>query len=283
MIVYKDWGQHLRFGNWLFNYCALLTIAKRSGHQMEFPPYFAWQYMTHPPTIDIELVPHETFPFRSNLYSREEMDYLYQFFTDRQGYTININLGPNNQSELWFQDELEYIKEMITFTPEAINRVRDKYSQFFTKPTIGIGIRRGDFVGHGCFYQIPEDWYMKALEANFPDWKDYNVVVFSDDIDWCREYYKDTPFLFADPNGTHTHADNFTHYHKDPMEQFILGTLMDNFIGGSSTFTWWQMWYVKNFNEGTVVHSTRNLAGECHEKFYNPDFYPTDWVAYDCG
>lgn len=38
------------------------------------------------------------------------------------------------------------------------------------------------------------------------------------------------------------------------MEQFILSTLMDNYILGSSTFSWWAGWYVKNFNSGKVIH-----------------------------
>ena len=61
------------------------------------------------------------------------------------------------------------------------------------------------------------------------------------------------------------------------MDQFILGTLCDNFIGGSSTFTWWQMWYVKNFNNGRVIHSGKNQDGECYETYHCPNYYPENW------
>jgi hypothetical protein len=65
---------------------------------------------------------------------------------------------------------------------------------FFNKPTIGIGVRRGDFVNHSCFYQIPETWYEDTLKKEFPNFKDYNVIIFSDDIEWCKIYFKDKGF-----------------------------------------------------------------------------------------
>jgi len=280
MILYKDWGKHLRLGNWLFNYFALLGIAHKTGHELAFPNYFAWQYFKYPPKIDDGIQEDELFHFRTNHYSREEMDWLYKFFEENKHKTLNINLGSNNQSELWFQDSLDYIKEHAKFTPPVIADVCKKYSHILgnSKKTIGIGIRRGDFVNHGCFYQIPLDWYLKALEIEFPDWKEYNILFFSDNIDEIKTIFKGDNFFFAEPNGTHTHAENFKYYHQNPMEQFILGTLCDHFIGGSSTFTWWQMWYVKNFNNGKVVHCGENLAGECRIKFDNPNYYPESWT-----
>lgn len=283
MIVYKDWGKHIRFGNWWFNYAALLCISKRTTNPIALPEYHAWPYMKHPPIIDDGLVPRETFPFRTNTFSREEMDWLYGHFVINNDNVININIGPNNQSEKWFLDELDYVKEMIQFNPDCVNNIREKYAHILGngKPTIGIGVRRGDFVGHGVFYQIPLEWYLEALEQKFPDWKNCNILFFSDNIDELKTRFIGKNFYFAEPNGTHTHAENFRFYHQNPMEQFILGTLCDHFIGGNSTFSWWQMWYVKNFNGGKVVHCGRNLSDAGEKEFgKNLDYYPTDWVIH---
>jgi hypothetical protein len=282
MIVYKDWGKHLRLGNWWFNYAALLTISKRTGQQIHLPQYHAWSYMKDSPIIDMsDQYINETFHFPANAFSREELDKTYTYFAERNDKVININLGPNNQSEKWFLDEIDHVKRMLTFSPEAINQIKQKYNHILGngKSTIGIGIRRGDFVGHGVFYQIPLEWYMKALEVEFPDWRNCNILFFSDHIEEIRTRFINKNFHFAEPNGTHTHADNFKYYHNNPMEQFILGTLCDHFIGGNSTFTWWQMWYVKNFNNGKVVHCGKNLSDEAeiaHGK--NPDYYPESWI-----
>jgi hypothetical protein len=281
MVKYNDWGQHLRLGNWLFLYAGLQSILKNTDNELWLPDYFLWNYLEYPPHITHGNTYHdEIFHFRQTNYTLEEKEYLINYFSKNKDKQVNINLGSHLQSELWFKNDLETVIHQLKIKQEEIDKVKEKYAPFFERETIGIGIRRGDFVNHGCFYQIPEKWYEEALYANFPNYNNYNVIVFSDDIEWCKQYYQGKEFLFAEPNNTHTHADNFKHYRKDPMEQFILGILCNNFIGGSSTFTWWQMWYVKNFNDGKVVHSGKNLIGNCAQNHFNPDYYPDNWTLY---
>lgn len=284
MILYKDWGQHIRLGNWWFNYAALLSLAKRTGHELLLPDYHAWPYMLNPPLKDRNIIPaDETFHYRTNDYSRAELDWLREYFASKKDKVININLGPNNQSEKWFNEDLDYVKEMLRFSESALVEVSKKYAHILNngKQTIGIGIRRGDFVGHGVFYQIPLEWYTKTLETEFPDWKNYNILFFSDNIPEIKTRFISKNFHFAEPNNTHTHANNFKYYHNNPMEQFILGTLCDHFIGGNSTFSWWQMWYVKNFNNGKVVHCGKNLSNAGELKYgKNPDYYPDSWTLH---
>lgn len=281
MIIYNDWGKHLRLGNWLFLYSGLRYFAKYSNNDIRLPNYFLWDYLKHPPNITTDINYDIEFVFRQTNYTLEEKNYIINSFCEKRDKTLNIQIGSNLQSENWFIDDIEFIKSCLEIRKDKIDEVKNKYSHFFNKPTIGIGIRRGDFVNHHCFYQIPETWYDQTLVKKFPNYKDYNVIILSDDIDWCKQYYKDKNFLFAEPNNTHTHADNFKHYHNNPMEQFILGILCDNFIGGSSTFSWWQMWYVKNFNNGEVIHSGKNLVGNCDKQFFNPDYYPKNWSIND--
>jgi hypothetical protein len=281
IVKYVDWGKHLRLGNWLFVYAGLQSIFKHSENQLCFPDsYFLWKYLQEPPIQITADNFDEVFHFRTMEHSPAEKQYLIDFFRDTRETIVNINLGSHLQSEKWFIEDKDLIIKKLTIKPEEVERVKQKYAHLFTKPTIGIGIRRGDFVKHGDFYQIPEDWYESALYTHFHNWGDYNVVIFSDEIEWCKNYYRDKGFYFADPNGTHTHADNFVHYHKDPMEQFILGTLMNNFIGGSSTFSWWQMWWVKNVNNGIVIHSGKNISDNS-KHYKHPDYYPENWILHN--
>lgn len=278
-IRYIDWGKHLRLGNWMFLYAGILSISKDSNSLLEFPPHFMWGYFTDPPNVTTDRGYDELFHFTPGEYKKEEKERVRKYFIENKHKKININLGSHLQSQKWFEEDIEYIKAKLIIKEEEILKIRNKYSHFFNKPTIGIGIRRGDFVNHGVFYQIPEIWYKKALQEEFPDWQNMNVIVFSDDIEWCKKYYKNENFLFAEANNTHTHKDGFIHYHKDPMEQFILASQMDNFIGGSSTFSWWNMWYVKNFNSGKVVHSGKNLSKIGEQQFgKNPYYYPESWI-----
>jgi len=279
MIKYNEWGQHLRLGNWLFLYSGLSSISKQSNNGLIFPNHFMWSYFEKPPFITDNKEYDELFHFKSESYSEKLKKEYVEYFRENQTKIINVNLGSHLQSEKWFIEDIDYIKSLLAIKQSNIDIVRNKYLHFFNKPTIGIGIRRGDFVNHGVFYQIPENWYEKALKEEFINWQEYNIIIFSDDIEWCKKYYKGTNFMFAEPNNTHLHTDGFKHYHKDPMEQFILSSLMDNYILGSSTFSWWAGWYVKNFNNGKVVHCGKNLSVRGEKEFgVNKNYYPENWT-----
>ena len=283
MILYKDWGQHLRLGNFLSLYAGINSMAKKSGNKLFVPKnYFLWDYLEIEPNYDENFPVDEIFHFRQTNYTKEEQDYIINLWKENKDKNININLGANLQSIEWWKDDVEYIKSIIKIKDSEINKVYEKYNDLFktSKPTIGLGVRRGDFIGHGCFYQIKPEWYIKALEAEFPNWKDCVVVVFSDNIEECKQLFKAYPFKYAQANKTYSHAENFKFYHQNPMDQFILGTLMNNFITSQSTFSVWQSLYIDLFNKGKIVHSNRNLAGECLQKFYNPDFYPKNWTCF---
>lgn len=272
-------GATPRLGNWLFLYAGIQALLKDTGNSLYVPSnYFLWKYLKEPPSYLDSDSYQELFHFRKHEYSDEEKDWLKQYFIENKDKVININIGSNLQDERWFIHEKNYVIQKLSIKDEFIEKVKEKYQYIFTKPTIGIGIRRGDFVGHGDFFQIPDTWYEDSLYKYFPNWQEYNIVVFSDDIEWCKKRYGNK-FFYADSNNTHTHADRFTHYHKDPMDQFILGTLMDHYIGGNSTFSWWHMWWVKNINNGKVVHCGENLS-HTSKHYNNPNYYPNDWNLY---
>lgn len=282
MIKYIEWGKHIRWGNFAFLYAGLCNIVDKSNNSLELPDYFVWKYLKNPPIINNDADYEELFHLKSKGNIDDNLNYYIEYFSKNRDKIININLGSHLQSEEWFIDNIGLIKEKLTIKEEEIQKTKNKYNNIFIKPTIGIGIRLGDFINHGVFYQIPFTWYTDALKHEFPNYKDYNIVVFSDDIQHAKKIFKDWDFLYAEPNNTHTHSDNFKHYHKDPMEHFILASQMDNFIGGSSTFSWWNMWYIKNFNNGKVIHSGKNLSEKGQEEFgSNENYYPKTWLKHD--
>jgi hypothetical protein len=280
MIRYNDWGQHIRLVNWLFLYVGINFFKEKSGNSIELPDYFLWKYLKNPPVITTLTDNEEVFHFRETLFSQSEQDYIIDYFTQNKDRVINVNLGSHLQSELWWNSDKDFVKNLLEFKEEELARIKNKYSYILNKKTIGIGVRRGDFVNHGCFYQIPVDWYTRALKENFPDWEQCNILFFSDDIEEVKKIFKGDNFYFSEPNNTHTHAENFKHYHNDPRDQFILGTLCNGFIGGNSTFSWWQM-YIVDINGFKVVHCGENLAGDCLKKYNNPNYYPSNWIKHN--
>ena len=207
MIRCNQFGKHTRLGNWLFVYAAILRLAAKTGHKVEKPEYFLWKYLDYPPCItsDVNYDVQYSVPWAQ--FSTERLEEMTEFFASNRYKIINFDITCFLQSEKWFMDEIDEVKNGIKISSSWVEQVSDKYYNIFPSKCfdpIGIGIRRGDFVKHGLFYQIPETWYLIALNEEFYGWWRYSsIIVFSDDIEWCRSYYWEIPFLFAEPNQTH--------------------------------------------------------------------------------
>lgn len=285
MIYHELWGQHLRLGNFLFKYAWSIAKKKQFGEVSCYPDYYLWQYLQYPPLVKINEFEHildSNFLKVNWEWSKEEMERVNKIIIN--GKSTVVSLDSFFQSEKWFENYRPEVRKALRFTDKAESDVIWKYGHLFChgKQQIGIGIRLGDFIGHGDFYQIDPDWYISALNTHFPNWEQENiVVVFSDDIKMAKEIFKEFPFQYAEPNGTHTHADNFKHYHGDASEQLILGSLMNNFIIGNSTFSWWQAW-LATYVSGKVIHSGKVFSNTGNMKHINTEhYYPKSWIKYE--
>jgi len=290
MIYHEMFSQHLRAGNWLFKYAWSIAKKEQFGEVTTYPErYYLWQYLqTKPITKEnyAEFRPQADFLKVNWEWSPDEMKRVDDVIVN--GKDTLVSLDSFFQSEKWFENYKPEVVRSLRFTDDAEINVITKYKHLFEskKPTIGIGVRLGDFVGHGDFYQIPGSWYILALNEHFPNWKTENeVVIFSDDIDSAKRMfagYEYDSFKYAEPNGTHTHNDNFKHYHGDASEQLILGGLMDNFIIGNSTFSWWQAW-LATYSSGKVIHSGKVFSDTGNMKHIDTsNYYPKSWIKHDC-
>ncbi len=87
----------------------------------------------------------------------------------------------------------------------------------------GLHVRRGDFVlsknsKHAC---VSLDYVKKAINSTMED-----IVVFSDDINWCKENLSEFPFL-------EFHCGN------NAFDDFLALSQCSNYILSGSTFSWW--------------------------------------------
>lgn len=281
-------GQHLRLGNFLFQWAANIKLCSVHNTQASYPEwYYLWKYLKHPPLT------HKEEPKYGEIirpwawgWTQEEDNYV-----NSLDYTKDVTFALNHfmQSYKWFEGYEDEVVKSLEPTNEMVQYLFSKHKPCFSdKPTIGLGIRLGDFVGHGDFFQIPYQWYIKALDQEFPNWKeDYLVVVFSDDIPKAKQIFKDEPFYYTDFNDTASHREKFKFYHGDASEQFFLGTLMDNFICGNSTFTWFQS-FLATYNRqtrwtklgkgGKVVHCGEVFRGKRKLENDITYYYHPSWI-----
>jgi hypothetical protein len=256
MIIFSKIGKKGNLGNQLFQIASTIGLAVENETQYGFLP---WQYQQY---FKNKLPELKGLP--ANLIACNESQYSYYHwpFEDKnENYDLNGWL----QSEKYFDKSLT--KFYFEFSDRFVEQIRKKYAEAFSKKTILISIRRGDFVDHSDYFQLPDSFYINSLVKYFPDWQSRNLIILSDDINYCKFHFS---FLknawFAD--------------HLNGIEQLCLGAMCDDFIISNSTFSWWCAWLGEK-SESTVVRPAQNFDGKKRLESDDKDYFPERWQCYD--
>ena len=190
-------------------------------------------------------------------------------YVQESGFTFNkdlfkINKTENSslygffQTEKYFKHIEKEIRNDFTFKDEIKDECDDLIKQF-TNP-IALHIRRGDFVWNNKNHPpLSLDYYKSALDLFDSD---REVIIFSDDTEWCKEQelFEDDRFAVAEGG--------------DQFYDLCLMSMCDDFIIANSTFSWWGAWLA---NRGKVV-APKNWFGETlgHD---TKDLYCKGWTV----
>ena len=132
------------------------------------------------------------------------------------------------QSFKYYDENLRNQMRLLIYSNKNLfNKAKDKYDEikdFFKSNDdnlVSMHIRRTDYVYHNDYhYLLDMDYYKKALDIV----KDKKIIVFSDDILWCKENLSND-YYFIDIN--------------DIEIEFILMSLFKNNIIANSSFSLW--------------------------------------------
>jgi len=117
-------------------------------------------------------------------------------------------------------------------------------------------VRRTDYVQKAGFHPpCSMEYYEKALSII-----EGNVLVFSDDLDWCKETFLGDRFTFISGN-------------RDYQDLFLMSMCKNNIIANSS-FSWWGAWLNTNLNKKVIA--PKKWFGP-HLKESSDDIYPNTW------
>jgi hypothetical protein len=280
MLLMREWGNHLRAGNQLFQVAGMIGLCEKFKTTMALPNHPHYEFFENfnwKPDVDTGI----TMDFSLN---NPKWEYNPSYWEEHNEKikTLNCNLPLN----MFFQSQLNWnhcenlVLERMSFKEDYLSLIKVKYSESLCKPTIAVSIRLNDFINHGNFYQIPWTWYLDALNDNFQV-QDYNVIVFSDDIEHAKKIFKDYNFYYAEPNNTHVNEYNNKNYHSNPMEQLAYMSLCDNFIISQSTFSWWGAYMGLYKKSGKVVHSGKVFSETGPMKDCNTEnYYLPTWIKH---
>jgi len=165
----------------------------------------------------------------------------------------------------YFCNVAEKIRSIYQFSEPSDDRNRKYLSQIRNYSSVGIHVRRGDYLLYpDLFPMCSVEYYQNAINyitTAYPK-QDFIFFVFSDAIDWCKNnlaFLKKVQFI-----NHNVKTDSY----KDMM---LLAACKHQIIA-NSTFSWWAAWLNSNPNKIVLYPSTTRLTYES---------MPKSWICID--
>lgn len=273
-------------GNQLFQYATAYSIAKdrhedlgleiTSYQTREWPRYELPKLKITP---DVIINPH----FGKSVVDRA--------FFNKVKSRLSIGLGTNRFKETgevtsfhpevleverntylngFFQNEkyfLKYRNDLVEqFRPNF--ELESESSNWIEKvgncESVAVHVRRGDYIKIGC--GISMEYYDAAIQFMLQKVSSPRFFVFSDEIEFCEDYFSKYPEIHFEYVNDIPNSDN-----KDINEFFVMSACKNQIIANSS-FSWWGAWLNNNERKKVVAP----VVG-----MWTKEFYPSDWKAIE--
>lgn len=278
MLSFKSIGYMGRLGNQMFQFASSVAIAKKIGCEIYFPIENCSSFYSNGPIdpktglnmqVKCDLTDCFNIPERFFKNSQDiKINYIAKeksFTFDPDMYRIpdSTDLNGYFQTEKYFKEIRESILEYFTFKPE-IEKIASAYWENYINefasgsPVISIHVRRGDYTLYPNHHPpCSEEYYNRAMSLFDSD---SNFLVFSDDIEWCREKFNSSKFHIINSG--------------NPYMDLKLMSLCDHHINANSSFSWWGSWL--NQKEDKRVICPSNWFGPLINKDTR-DIYCEGW------
>jgi len=261
MIGLNYLGKMGQLGNQMFQYASLMGIANKLNKPFAIPKHDELIVDALGNKLRIEL--YDAFKVKPdkigfvntpNVYQEKYYQYNPQVLDVEAS---DFCLFGYFQTEKYFLHIKEQVKEHFTFHDDVVEDCKPMV-EMFDNP-VALHIRRGDYIINSKnHHNLSMEYYEQALKE-FPD--DRQVIIFSDDPNWChiQEIFEGDRFLVAEGNG--------------PYHDLYLMTKCNDFIIANSTYSWWGAWLA---DRGKVV-APKKWFGVNNEHQSTEDLYPPHW------
>lgn len=192
----------------------------------------------------------------------------------------DIYFEGNWQTEKYFLNIEDEIRETFTFkkklSPESENLVASLGTN-----SASIHIRRGDYLKTQTLNVCGKDYYLNAVKMLLEKTNITELLVFSDDMDWCHNELKLEDFctkvIYVDWNKG-----------ADSWQDMAIMSKCRNHIIANSTFSWWGAWLDPNKDKIVICPEIWNLRqlNPNIDKYYRceyGDILPEKWIKCPIG
>ena len=266
MLAFNHLGRLGRLGNQMFQYASLRGIARNRGYDFCIPNHN--QVVKDPYGFDLKI--ELFYPFKM-LYvlphNIKLLDRGYAPVAEEKHFhfdEILFNMCPDEitlagffQSEKYFAHIADEIRVDFSFKDEILEPCKEMMGS--VGEAISLHIRRTDYLQNPNHTALDLNYYEEALK-NFDT--SLPVIIFSDDIEWCREQeiFSDERFMLSESG--------------DQYVDLCLMSLCKHHIIANSSFSWWGAW-LSNSNQ---VIAPINWFGETCKDKNTKDLIPERWM-----
>ena len=279
-IGYNRLGSNGRLGNQMFQYAGLRGIADKRGYEWVVPKPDTYGDSNYGlfDCFEMSSVKEENFGY-INRHSVETGCFHYdeQFIRNLPN---NVNLHDYFQSEKYFENVSDVIREDFTFKKEILDPCKEVVSEL--KNPIFLHVRRGDYINHQYAHPIcPLSYYKKALtyfDESSP------VLVFSDDIEWCKqqEIFSEDRFMLSEYDERYPQkcdTNDGKQHALIPYFDMCMMSLCTGGITANSSMSWWGAWLIKNPTQPIVA--PKRWFGEKYTHYNMGDLIPERWIQIE--
>lgn len=279
MITYNALGYVGKLGNQMFQYATLVGVACKNGYEIGIPySNTAWasngSYNTRLYLLDLfNLSAKDSTGYETKYYITDESS---EFKPKVLDLPDECNLFGYFQTEKYFKHCRDRVLQEFTFKNQTlVDNCRNFLNQVSSNPKVAIHIRRGDYVGMQEIHSLcPAEYYDNGLhyiqhQLNTK----IDVVVFSDDIAWCKQNLMSLGQKYNLIFDQETQSE--VNYHEHQEQSLIMMSLCDHFVIANSSFSWWGAWLSTNSNK-IVVAPSRWYGHKNFEEY--KDIYCDGWV-----
>lgn len=233
-IVYSKLGQNGRLGNQLFQLAATVGIGAK--HDL-IPTLPKWEYDNK--LFNPELVPFDSSRFRigdSSVPEKNPFAFCHPIKTGTVKPGTTVALTDYRQHVSYFQNVEFWIRDLFTPLYDVTVKVKALGD---LSTSIGVHIRRGDYVGNDFHEVCTMEYYLAAIEFIRKQHPDSPVVFITDDPAFVKEHYNNVKNCTYSP---------FT----SEIDDFTLLAACRHKVLSNSSFSWWAA-YLSPANDAVVV------------------------------
>ena len=260
MISFNNIGNLGRLANQMFQYASLKGIAKNLGYEYCIPPKKV--FGQNDPLVNSDsLCIYDVFDIEEKnkiAISQNQflMERMHEFDKELfESCPDNVDLYGYYQSPKYFDHIKDEIKSDFTFSDEVESLCSEMFETIKDgKKVIALHIRRTDYTVNPNHPLQSMEYYELALK-HFD--KNTNLLVFSDDPEWCQQQE-----LFADDSIMISQGN-------DADIDLCLMSKCNYHIIANSSFSWWGAWLadseqiiapIKWFANATADKSVKDMA-----------------------